>query len=73
MAVKAIDDMAEKTVGLSLGKPVSDKPMSAVAKLAALVKDGPRVDEVWVKAAAKHDPTRIPGSTVWGGAAAGKK
>ena len=73
MAVKAIDDLAEKTVGLSLGKPVSDKPMSADAKLAALVRAAPRIDEVWVKAAAKRDPTRIPGSTVWGAAAGDKK
>jgi hypothetical protein len=72
MAVKAIDDLGAKTVGLSLGKPVSDKPMSADDKLAALVRDAPRIDEVWVKAAAKRDPTRIPGSTVWGGTAAKK-
>jgi hypothetical protein len=72
MAVKAIDEMAEKTVGLSLGQPVSDKAMSADAKMAALVRDAPRIDEVWVKAAAKRDPTKIPGSTVWGAAATGK-
>ena len=69
MAVKAIDEMAEKTVGLSLGQPVSDKPMSADAKMAALVRAAPQIDEVWVKAAAKRDPARIPGSTVWGAAA----
>jgi hypothetical protein len=73
MAVKAIDDLGEKAVGLSLGRPVSDKPMSADDKLAALVRDAPRIDEVWVKAAAKRDPTRIPGSTVWGASAGGKK
>ena len=71
MAVKAIDEMSEKTVGLSLGKPVSDKPMPADARLAALVRDAPRIDEVWIKAAAKRDPTQIRGSTVWG--TAGKK
>ncbi len=65
--------MAEKTVGLSLGQPVSDKPMSADAKMAALVRDAPRIDEVWVKAAAKRDPTRIRGSTVWGTPAGAKK
>nr|WP_294520055.1 hypothetical protein [uncultured Rhodopila sp.] len=69
VAVNAIDDLAAKTVGLSLGQPVSDKPMAADARLAALVRDAPRIDEVWVKSAAKRDAARIPGSTVWGSAA----
>jgi hypothetical protein len=73
MAVQAIDTMAEKTVGLSLGQPVSDQAMSADAKMAALVRDAPRIDEVWVKAAAKRDPARIRGSTVWGTPAGAKK
>jgi hypothetical protein len=73
MAVKAIGEMSEKTVGLSLGKPVSGKPMPADARLAALVRDAPRIDEVWVKAAAKRDPTQIRGSAVWGSTTVGKK
>jgi hypothetical protein len=73
MAVKAINDMAERTVGLSLGKPVSDKPPSAQDRMTILVQEAKPRDEVWVSTTQRRDPHQIKGATVWDGAPAGKR
>lgn len=66
LAVKAINDMAEKTVELSLGKTVSDQPPEVPLGTTALARDARPADEVWVSTTSKHVPHQIPGSTVWG-------
>ena len=72
MAVKAINDMAERTVGLSLGKPVPDRPSSAQERMTILVKAKPR-DEVWVSATKRRDPDQIKSATVWETTSVGKR
>lgn len=74
VAVKAINDMAEQTIGLSLGKPVPDKPPSAQERMQILVQEAkPPRDEVWVSTTKRQDSGQIKGATVWSGASASKR
>ena len=66
LAVKAINDLAERTVSLSRGQPVQDGPPTAEDRIAALLAEASPVREVWVSGAAKRDKDRMPtASIVW--------
>ncbi|MFL5285706.1 MAG: hypothetical protein ACJ8AW_33200 [Rhodopila sp.] len=73
MAVKAINDMTERTVRLSLGKPVPDKPPSAQDRMTILVQEAKPRDEVWVSTTKRRDPDQIKGATVWEATPGGKR
>ncbi|WP_428483604.1 hypothetical protein [Rhodopila sp.] len=47
LAVKAISDMAQRTLGLSQGNPVSDQAPSATDRLMTLARTGPQAGQVW--------------------------
>jgi hypothetical protein len=71
MAVKALDEMAEKTVGLSRGEP-EPKARSTAAELKPVpTKEARKADEVWVSTAPKRDAQQIKGGAVWGAAGKG--
>jgi hypothetical protein len=78
LAVQAIDGMAENTISLSRGGPVSDSPLTAQDRLIALARDPPSGGAsskgiVWVNATSKRDTARLPpASTVWGAVPVGK-
>jgi hypothetical protein len=69
MAVKALNEMTAKTVGLSRGRPLSAEPAAAHGRMMSLPQGAPLTNEVWVGTAAKIAPRQIPGVTVWGSAA----
>jgi hypothetical protein len=73
MAVQAINAMTERTVGLSLGKAVSDKPPSVQERMTIMVEEAKPRDEVWVSTTKRRDPHQIPGATVWDAPSAGKR
>jgi len=73
LAVKAIDRMVERTVGLSQGKPVSEVPVTAHNRMISLARDTPPAAKIGVKTMPKPDPSRIPASTVWGPISPGKR
>jgi hypothetical protein len=73
LAVKAIDEMAERTVGLSLGKPVSGEPPGAGERIRILVQETKPRDEVWVSTTQRHDPQQIKGASSWLTPAGGKR
>jgi len=66
LAVKAIDHLVEKTVGLSQGQPVSETPLTAHDRMSSLMRGTPPAGEVGVTTTPKRDQNQIPGSTVWG-------
>ena len=69
MAVQVIEKLTEKTVGLSLGKPVSDAPSTAHDRMMALARNAPPKTDVWTSAAPKRESPQLPAASVtWGSA-----
>jgi len=73
LAVKAISDMAERTVGLSRGNTEAHVPLTAHARMMDLVRAPPQAGKIWEPATPKIDTTKVPPvSIVWGTTPVGK-